>query len=326
MSMVYALPVWLEDFQVILEEPSPRIPILLLDAFLLERVGASAITMVVVGCIEGELRLIPESHLHTLPKVLLEQWQKIQTRVLRTVKATDFALCVMDAFDVSSRGLTAWLRAMLHIRVEADTVLLEPLEHRGEIRVSAGSAVASVRHSQTCAFDNPRADGEITHHWWLPLGTPLEVQAGQGLLLVYTMPDPAIFDGSDNRVVQQRLQAGLSVSSKDDLSEALNAFMRGETRVVVPIAPVLQPMPKAPIAKTIKIQPKPVQPVVIASPATKPTQASYTKSSPKRWDSDFAYVPPKKRATQSNWWRDFAPTAIGINDIYTPSDFSSDFD
>jgi hypothetical protein len=323
---VYILPSWLKDFQVIQEEPTPRIPILLLDAFLLERKGFSAITFVVVGCIEGELRLIPESHLHTLPTVLLEQWSRIRSRALRTVQATDFALCVMDAFDFSTQGLTTWLRAMLHIRVEAETVCLEPLVHRAEIRVSAASLVASVQHSQTCAFDNPRAAGEITHHWWLPLASAQEIQSGRGMLLVYTMPDPAVFDGADNQVVQQRLKAGLSNSSEDALSKALTAFMSGETRVAAPKIMQQKPVAKTPIAKTVNIQPKPVQPVVIAAPATKPSQAAYSKPSPNRWESDFAVVVPKKQVTRSNWWRDFAPSAIGINDMYTPSDFSSDFD
>jgi len=163
-----AHPAWLAGFTDSTDEPAPPVPILLLDAFALERVGATAIRCAVIGCVGGELRLAPKSHLFHLPKLLIEAWQQIATRPLRSVRAEDFVLCAMDVFSASATGWQMWLRAMVHVRVADQAVHLEPLQSHGAVTVSAAVAQVAVRRSAAEAFDNPRAAREVTHHWWLP--------------------------------------------------------------------------------------------------------------------------------------------------------------
>ncbi len=325
------------------DEPTPLVPILLLDAFCFERAAEKPIRCVVVGCVGGELRLVPESHLHRLPKLLLESWWRIQDRPLRTVGATDLALCVMDAFSASSQGWRVWLRTMIHVRVTDNEVTLEPIHRRGETVVSAAIAKVSVAQSASDAFDNPRAEDEITHHWWLPTATPSETRAGQGLLLVYTLPDPAVFEGADNRAVQRRLEMDLGVGATvaDPLAEALETFLAGKTslepEVVRARSPAFReaesPLPAPRAAPTLGTI-RPPGSYTSPGPSTGTQTPGTTGGSGRDWSSDFSAPNAPKRVSQGGWWRDFAPGAVGVGDLSKPrrtaallsQDYANDFE
>jgi hypothetical protein len=327
------IPAWLERFTGAGDEPAALVPILLLDAFNLERGDGALVAFAVVGCVSGELRLVPESHVHRLPPLLLEAWERVASRKLRVVRAAEFAVCTMDAFHISRAGWRAWLRVFVHVRVTRSAIELHPLELHGEHLTPAPSALVSVKHSSGCAFHNPRSEGEITHHWWLPLASAPEVGRGHGLLLVYTMPDPAIFEGADNRVIQRRLESDLGGwVSPDDASRALETFLRFEQKRS------LEP-PAAP-APPVQAIPLPVRAVTPSQPnlGTLAPAPAYTAPNPpsalrvasgRDWSSDFAPPRTVKRPTRSDWWRDFAPTAVAVEDLYAPrqaQDFASDFE
>ncbi len=345
-------PTWLTLFTPLEDDPSPLVPILLLDAFRLARSGSSELRFAVIGCVDGELRLVPESHVHHLPKLLREAWAQVQNRTLRLVSAEQFALCTMDAFETSSGGWRMWLRTMVWVRVADAEVTLEPLHLRGEVIVSSAVARVSLTHSQTCAFDNPRAAGEVTHHWWLPAADALQTRGGRGLLLIYTMPDPTLFEGADNRAVQRRLETDIAASpSSDPLADALEDCLRsearqslgnlkssiGEVHVVLESSKLVSAMQEKEFDAGTPPPPSaystPSQPVRVAARAEAARIAS-TERIERAWTSDFTHKPPPKRATQSGWWRDFAPNAIGIETLSKPRiskkavtpDHASDFD
>jgi hypothetical protein len=327
-------PAWLSAFAPMGEDPAPLVPILLLDAFALETGDTGRVRCAVVGCVGGELRLVPESHIHRLPKLLLEGWWRVASRPLRTVRATDFALCVIDAFSATEQGWRCWLRVMVHVHVHGREVALEPLALRGELEVSGVAARVSLKHSALCAFDNPRAAGEITHHWWLPVGAPQDIAAGRGLLLAYTLPDPAVFEGADNRAVQRRLETdlletdlGAGEAGSDPLAVALETFLTLESSVGVAAlrADPVRPPPPA-------VAPKRTGTPITPSAYPNTNQPGGTAGASGRdWSSDFAASTTPKRATQGRWWRDFAPDAVGVEDVYaapqgSSTGYSSDFD
>jgi hypothetical protein len=324
-------PGWLAAFAPTGEDPAPLVPILLLDAFTLETGDSSRLRCAVVGCVGGELRLVPESHAHRLPKLLLEGWRRVAARPLRTVRATDFALCVMDAFSVNQQTLRCWLRTMVHVRVDGREVALEPLALRGELEFSSATARVSVRHSARCAFDNPRAAGEVTHHWWLPVASPRAVEIGRGLLLAYTLPDPAVFEGADNRAVQRRLERDLGTGEavSDALADSLERFFALESRPALEAIPALTapkpPLEPPPASRALGTPSPPAAYINTSQPG------GTAGASGRDWSSDFAAPAARKRATQGGWWRDFAPDAVGVDDVYAAparsrDRFESDFE
>ncbi len=347
-----ASPAWLEGFTAFDDEPAPLVPILLLDAFILQRLGATAIRCAVIGCVGGELRLIPESHLHRLPKLLLEAWQRVESRALRSVRAEDFVLCAMDAFNITATGWHIWLRAMVHVRVANQEVHLEPLHAHGQVAVPSAVAEVAVRWSATDAFDNPRAAGEVTHHWWLPTLESSQTRLGCGLLLMYTLPDPAMFEGADNQAVQRRLETDLGAFTgrADPVSAALEAFLNGDVRSSQPMsaAPLTKPLEQAPVESSVSpapkvapvvkptkplVSPAPIQPLLIQTPprpaGTLEPFSAYQPPSQSQgadWSSDFAVYSASQRATQSAWWRDFAPNAVGVDGLYKARGSSAGFE
>ncbi len=316
-----AHPTWLEGFTVSTEEPAPHVPILLLDAFSLQRVTETAIRCAVIGCVGGELRLIPESHIYRLPKRLIEAWHKVARRPLRSVRATDFVLCAMDAFNASATDWQTWLRAMVHVRVADEAVHLEPLQSHGAVTVSAAVARVALRQSALDAFDNPRAAGEVTHHWWLPTLEPDQLRKGRGLLLVYTLPDPAMFEGADNRAVQRRIAADLGAlpTNADARAMALEAFLSGAVGSsadsnAAPLEPSVSPT-----SAELRAVPDPAGTLEPLGAYQPPSQSRGAD-----WSSDFAVYAASKRATQSAWWRDFAPNAVGVDQLFKRRGLSAD--
>lgn len=211
-----------------LTEESVRSTASLVDMFYFRDVESQAVELVVVlGCLGGGLTVITGEAISTLSSDLQGQVGSVEASrrgQFRAITAGPLYLMTLEAVEqqVQVEGFNdaVYLYGQMQARLSADQgrVEITPLANEGRLTVGRLDVLHAYRESLAHVFQNPYDADERMVHLLLP-GAPIsDIQQGRGLVLVYPVLDPQMFDRADNTVIVMRIVYDLLSRLQAELS------------------------------------------------------------------------------------------------------------